>query len=53
MTAIEFATEMKKRSIKVSARPPQTIQMVTHRDINEPDLKYIIDETAEILKQIK
>jgi len=51
MTAVQFAAEMKKRDIKVSARPPHTIQMVTHRDLNQDDVQIIVSETEEILKQ--
>jgi len=51
MSAVQFAEEMKKREIKVSARPPQIVQMVTHRDIGEADIAIIIEETKEVLKQ--
>lgn len=48
MKAVDLASELSKRNIKVSVYGPYTIRLVTHKDVNRDDILYAISAFDDI-----
>ncbi|MGB9597735.1 MAG: beta-eliminating lyase-related protein, partial [Candidatus Poribacteria bacterium] len=51
MKAVDLASELNKRNLKVSIYGPFTIRLVTHKDVNRDDILYAVSIFENIFKR--
>lgn len=51
MKAVDLASELNKRNLKVSVYGPYTIRLVTHKDVSRDDILYAISIFEDIFKK--
>ncbi len=51
MKAVDLASELNKRNLKVSIYGPYTIRLVTHKDVDRDDILYAISVFEDVFKK--